>query len=97
MWTRSAGVLKKLWAVIAKNVISNSAKFDLDAVDLLKILRNGLLVGSSATILFLIENLAQNVLSSLAQGLAIAALNALAEAIMRYIKNNKDEVDVNES
>lgn len=97
MLTRLKGFAKDLWAVIVKNVVDSSAKKSINKTDFLKVLRNALFVGSSASLIFLIESLAENFLSSIAQGVAIAVLNGLVEVLFKFIKNNEEKIDDSQS
>jgi hypothetical protein len=84
---------KKLWAVLARNVIDSSAKGRINGTDILKVLRNALFVGSSASLVFIIESLAENMLSSVAQGVAIAVLNGIVECLFKFLKNNEEKIE----
>lgn len=95
MFASASKLLKQLGAVLTKNVVSSSGKGALNGADILKLVRSALFVGTSAGLLFCIQNLADTFLSSAAQGVAIVVVNTAVEAVFRRIKNN--EVIINDS
>lgn len=95
--TSTSNVLKHLWATITKNVVSTSARKSLNRTDWLKLLRNALFVGTTSSVVFILENLAENLLTAIGQGLVLALLNGVVDLAFRYIKNNDNKVDLNDN
>jgi hypothetical protein len=97
MWTRAKNLTKDFWVVLTRNTVDTSTKKKLAKVDVLKVLRSTLFIASSAGVLYLIENMADNYLSVAGQGVAIAMLNGIVELGFKYMKNNEETVDLNDS
>lgn len=96
MLSKIKGFTSTLTSVFTKQVASGTPKWKLNGIDCAKVLRNALFTGSSAAILFLINGIAQETLNSVAQGVAIAILNAVVDGVFRYIRNNQGDNDVKE-